>query len=314
MMNKTGKLDEQILAEMLIEEVQSTPHFFLTDACERGDIKEARRLLESGVSFRDGGCWYFCFLTAVEKDNREVIHLLMEYGLDLSCFNAVIEAIRVADDPSFLEFLTTQGADPARRKKGWGVLQYSARYGRQLTLESLIEECELDPCEFDMDGKTLLMLTALSRETDHGASPALEYLLHVRQIDVNAQDDDGQTALMRAAQYGFVRNSALLLQSGARPDIQDRNGCTALMLACAGAPHDEVLRGNPVVSDSPTRVVERELVDVVAENHIEIVRSLLASGARSKLKNAAGFTAIDYAHARGEEELVSLLWEAADDR
>ncbi len=50
-------------------------------------------------------------------------------------------------------------------------------------------------------------------------------------IDVNCVDVDQQTALMKAAEAGQTRMVAFLLAVGALPDMQDKDGLTAMMLA-----------------------------------------------------------------------------------
>lgn len=300
-------MDEEILVEMMIEEMQSTPNFYLTDACESGDIREARRLIESGVSLWVDGCWFVVFQKAIQNENTDVVELLIENGLQLSSFHAFTAAIKAADRPEMLEFLLLHGADPMRPEDGWYALQYAARYGRRLVMEWLIEDKQLDPGSRDHEGKTLLMLAALSRESGECASPALEYLLSLNRIDVNARDRNGHTALMRAAQYGLIGNTETLLRHGALSGIRDNEGRTALMLASAGAPPDEIMCRNPKTADSPSRLVERELMNVHEAHYPAIVRLLLSFDAQPELHDAQANRALDFAHARGAEEIISIL-------
>lgn len=50
---------------------------------------------------------------------------------------------------------------------------------------------------------------------------------------INAQAEDGRTALHEAAARGDVRTVRLLLNRGAAVNIQDEHGVTPLTLACA---------------------------------------------------------------------------------
>lgn len=301
-------MDEEILVEMMIEEMQSTPNFFLTDACESGDIREARRLIESGVSFWVDGCWFVVFQKAIQNENTDVLELLIESGLQLSSFHAFTAAIKAADRPEMLEFLLLHGADPQILEDGWSALHYAARYGRRQVLQTLIEQYEFDPMLPNHEGITLLMLAALSSESHKGASPSLDLLLSLNRCHVNAQDRDGRTALMRAAQYGRMRNAEALLRHDAFPGIQDKEGRTALMLAAGGAPPDEILIGTPKTASSPMRLVERELLAVDEMIYPAIVRILISYGAHPALHDAYGSQAIHFAHARGAEDIVSILW------
>lgn len=67
----------------------------------------------------------------------------------------------------------------------------------------------------------------------HGPSQAVEILARLKKppIDLNLQDKDGHTALMEAIGRGDVKSVKALLQAGARTDIQDNDGDTALSLA-----------------------------------------------------------------------------------
>ena len=49
--------------------------------------------------------------------------------------------------------------------------------------------------------------------------------------DVNAQDNNGMTALMHAVLKGQIDRVKALLAAGAAVNVQDTNGGTALMLA-----------------------------------------------------------------------------------
>ncbi|MGC8578720.1 MAG: ankyrin repeat domain-containing protein [bacterium] len=53
-------------------------------------------------------------------------------------------------------------------------------------------------------------------------------------MNVNATDENGQTALMLAASNGHIRTVKLLIKHGAYIDIADKSGNTALSLATKG--------------------------------------------------------------------------------
>ena len=76
-------------------------------------------------------------------------------------------------------------------------------------------------------------------------------------VDLNAQNADGNTALLRAACEGRTELASVLLRVGANRDLQNHDGYPALVLAKR--------RGN------------REIVDL-----------LLAAGADRSLRTAAG--------------------------
>lgn len=75
----------------------------------------------------------------------------------------------------------------------------------------------------DEDGETALMEAADSRRGTETVR-----VLIANGADVNLADEDGETALMRAADEGNKATVELLLQAGANPQARDEDGETAL--------------------------------------------------------------------------------------
>jgi len=88
--------------------------------------------------------------------------------------------------------------------------------------------------------------------------------------NINAKDNNGITALMRASRYGEVEVVKLLIEAGAD------NGYTALMEA----------------SDN---------------NYVEVVKLLIENGANINVKDKFGNTALIYASRYDRKEIVYLL-------
>jgi ankyrin repeat protein len=53
-------------------------------------------------------------------------------------------------------------------------------------------------------------------------------------VDINSRDDDGRTALLRAALLGQTKAVKMLLAHGADPNLADTNGVTPLQAAMDG--------------------------------------------------------------------------------
>lgn len=89
-----------------------------------------------------------------------------------------------------------------------------------------------------------------------------------------------------------------LLARGANPNVEDRDGNTPLILAAAQGYGDGVTqlinrRADP---DARNRAGETALIKAVQARQDQIVRLLLAGGARVDIPdNVAGYTALDYA-------------------
>jgi ankyrin repeat protein len=134
-------------------------------------------------------------------------------------------------------------------------------------------------------------------------------------IDINAMNERGQIALLRAAEYQRTEVVTLLLEKGADVNIVGgRNARTALMEA-AGA-------GNCVIIK---QLVEKG-ADINAKDdenttpihfactwgHVEAVRLLIELGAKLDIQSAAlgGRTPMSLAESNGHIEIVQILKDA----
>ncbi|ORX76980.1 ankyrin, partial [Anaeromyces robustus] len=66
---------------------------------------------------------------------------------------------------------------------------------------------------------------ALIRAAQKGCFDVVEKLLHHR-VNINSTNDFNRTALMEAAENGYLRVVKLLLKKGAKPSIKDNFGKT----------------------------------------------------------------------------------------
>ncbi len=105
--------------------------------------------------------------------------------------------------------------------------------------------------------------------------------------DVNANDDNGDTALIIASENGYTDIMKILLDAGADVNVKNKDGDTALMLTT------ERLR-NP-------------------EKRKEIISTLLDAGADVNAKNKRNNTALFIAIRRGYKDLVKILLNAGAD-
>jgi len=149
---------------------------------------------------------------------------------------------------------------------------------------------KLDLNSRDAQGKTCLMHAVTS-----GSKDVVEYLL-VKRADVFAIDKSRKSALHHASKRAKTRRTAqafagtsdqsdvvvLLLQGRAQVDIQDDNGCTALMLA-------------------------------VASGDISVARSLLVARANVNSKDSEGQTSLDYAVSFEHADMVQMLKDPPKD-
>ena len=119
--------------------------------------------------------------------------------------------------------------------QGKTVAMLAAGAGRDSVLRALT--MKRGPSLFNLaaaDGGTPAMSAAV-----HGETGALKEILEVS--DLNAQDEDGWTALMFAACAGHPSSVAALLDAGADASIKNKDGATAHDLAQERG-YDDVIR------------------------------------------------------------------------
>jgi ankyrin repeat protein len=140
--------------------------------------------------------------------------------------------------------------------------------------------------------------------------------LLAQNVDVNAPQSDGATALHWAAHRNDLDIADLLLRAGARASAANDYGITPLSLACtnrSAAMVEKLLAAgaNPNLAQSNG---ETPLMSCVRTGSAEAVQMLLARGANVNTKeHTRGQTALMWAAARAHSELVRILIEHGAD-
>ena len=128
--------------------------------------------------------------------------------------------------------------------------------------------------KIDSDMQGIMSLMDLARANK---IKIIKFLIDSK-VDINAQNDNNDTALIYAARSQIEEITQLLLARQANTDIQNEEGNTALIYA-------------------------------VQNKRAEIVKLLLASGADIYIKNNYGHTALSYAKQANNSEVIQLLVE-----
>lgn len=109
---------------------------------------------------------------------------------------------------------------------GQAALSVACQYAHIEVVKALLRDPETDVNLQDQDGETALM-----KAVDLGHVQVVKALLTRRDLDLNLVDENGMTALMMCK--GKVKLIKDLLKAKADPNVQDVDGWTLLMHACA---------------------------------------------------------------------------------
>ena len=136
--------------------------------------------------------------------------------------------------------------------------------------------------------------------------------LAISKIDVNAQDDDGHTALHTSTEAGHARIVKLLCQKQADPGIEDLSGATALHHATSHG-HEEIVRH--LLQNGATDTVKddagRFAIEYAEEKSDHLIMWMLNHGADLEARDREGNTALMDAVKQGNLELIKALYSAA---
>jgi ankyrin repeat protein len=162
----------------------------------------------------------------------DILKLLLAKGADVDAANANGEtalmwtAMRNSGDVTKV-LLAKKARVNIRNKKGQTALHIAAAGFHADIVEALLANgAEVDAP--DQDGKTALILAANSAGIvpDYAMDPLLN-----KGADVNAQDNMGNSALIIAAQSGSAAGVEFLLSKGAKSELRNKDGLTALAYA-----------------------------------------------------------------------------------
>jgi ankyrin repeat protein len=143
--------------------------------------------------------------------------------------------------------------------------------------------------------------------------------LKTTPVDTPAESES-YTALMIAANYGFLDMVNLLIEAGANVNAKSDGGVTALQL-CISPKHDEsariAVRLLAAGADAHVKTGggNTPLMEAVYMANMDVIKVLLSANVDVNAKNQYGETALMTVFVGGDEpEIVSLLLDAGADK
>jgi len=185
---------------------------------------------------------------------------------------------------------------------------------------SLIDACyygDLDRvkgllnADVDINARDKDGVTALAYASDRGHMAIVRILL-ANNADVNTRSNIGSTALMNASYMGHVGIVNNLIARGADVNAQSNNGTTALMNAAAQGYREivKILLANDANVDACDECGLNALWNAISSGHRDIVKILINNGVDVNKRANDGTTALMNAAFTGNIDMVKMLLEA----
>ncbi|HEX4738201.1 MAG TPA: ankyrin repeat domain-containing protein [Allosphingosinicella sp.] len=147
---------------------------------------------------------------------------------------------------------------------------------------------------------------------EHDGNKATDLLNHPGTTVVNARDSSGDAAIHIVTRNHDGTWLSFLLSKGARPDMQNSKGETALSLAAqlGWSEGAEILLSRGAGVDLANQRGETPLILAVQAHNLQMARLLLSHGANpTKTDHVTGYSALDYAKQDSHDQALARLLE-----
>ena len=313
----------------------------LMEAVKSGRVEIVKRLLAAGADVnavhRTGDLTLLMaarqrsYRTPAAEPSAELLQLLLDHKADPNATDKWgVTALMSANTAAKVKLLVAGGANlEAKDKEGETALIKAASRGDVAVVGALLEN-GANVNTTDNKGSSALLSSLDDENLAHGEEretlpkrrlEVARRLLLAKSTEVNAQNSDGETALMRAVRLGNSEMIQLLLAQKADANRSDLFGDTAVTLAYAGGNAEtEKLLPAKTYKGQPRAVLNAFLRAAVRRSDEAKVRELLAKGADPNHEYAIGYThktikrtVLVDAASMGEAGIVQLLLDKGAD-
>lgn len=276
--------------------------------CEEGHINPNARHSDGTTAL----CHAAKLKSETDNTGLEMAQFLLDKGADpnlCSRDEGPLHEAALHDNPKMLQLLLNNGADITYSLNGWSPLEMAIKYSSPLAVTSILNYVVKPD---DLIKRQGMLNGALLYAAGKGDRNVILQLLKAG-ADIDAKqtkDVGGGTALLVAITNGEMQSARLLIRQGARLDVVDERGRTALEMAARKGfellVRDLVGKG----ADMNAKVGENEdtILGVgVREGHLKVVRVLLDKGVDLEEGNKFAETALDIAEEKGDKKIIALL-------
>ncbi|CAB0043600.1 unnamed protein product [Trichogramma brassicae] len=242
-------------------------------------------------------------------------------AFDLPPFHAACMSGHVNVVETFLEL----GQDPncLAQKTDATPLSLALSHGHRDAVELLLRR-GADPNQTDEAGSSYLHVIC---EKEYDIDLAMILLVISsdmnRPVKVNAQDKKGRTPLHLALSRGYNDLAALLLISGADPNLADLEGSTPLHAICKGDRDDgELVKMFFEINEDIQRMVQVNALDkfgrtplhlALYSGHTSLIKFLLTYGVSLDLADAEGTTPLHiFCRKKYDDDLMKMFFDTTE--
>lgn len=246
----------------------------------------------------------------------EIIQLLLDAGANPNHINYyhTTPLGTASQNITFLNLLYSKGADVRAVETGWSPFISAARSKKIEVVEWFLSK-GADINQRNADAKNALMILIENDDND-----IAQYLMD-EGIDIEAQDFEGETPLIKATKKGNITMINALIQAGANPNIADNTGMSALSYSelrpelqplFAGfsrGKSDNEPQNQSIVKDKPLT----ELLLAIYHRDVETAIQLIENGQQINETNYRGDTPLMIAINTYQPEIAEKLIAAGAD-
>ena len=327
------------IVDLLLETIPSESGMLLIDAIKQDDYKLVRELMELNtvdinLQDEDGNT---ALIFACKNDNYDIVKLLVDKGADINVQNnngispllAACYNINDKNAADIAKLLITKGADVNSVDKDQAtpltVILEQETSGLYGNIVKMLLKNEADVNYKTYSGFTPLMLACASETYSLNYVRILINNEADIEADIDAKNNDNDTALMFACKNGSYIIAKLLVYKGADVNIKNNDGETAYTLARdydhdrivkllykAGA-EDDILRdyNEEFLNSEDRTAVYDNLIKGIKHDDLDIVREILRNNEDDHIdfnyKDLDGNTLLILAVKVENENIVKIL-------
>lgn len=261
---------------------------------------------------------------SVSDPGAEIVQLLLARGADPNARGQYGQtALMHANTPAKVNLLIANRAElDAKDEQGKTALMEAAGRGDAGVVMALLDK-GADVNAVDQTGNNALLRSLQADNSGHmdverlvkRRSEVARMILQAKDVNLNAQNLDGETALMRAVRLENIEMVKLLLSKGADVNRSDVFGDTALTLAYdKGNSEIERLLPRVTFKGQPRNVLNAFLRAAIDKKDEATVKALLAEGADPNYEYGIGYmhksikrTVLVLGALRGHPGIVQML-------